>query len=72
MRLFINEANVYIKEDKEGEEVDGDMYYDAEDEDGDRDEGYDRDADSDDEEVGSSDGFELVGMVANSFSSFFW
>jgi hypothetical protein len=70
---FMNEANVYTQEDDEddeGEEVDGELYYDCK-EDIDW-EDFNFEADSEDEEDDSPDGFQLIGMVANSVSSFFW
>jgi hypothetical protein len=69
--VIIHDANIRTKDDNEVEEVDGELYYECE-EGSDGDEDYDYEADSDDEDAGSSDGFELVGMVANSVSSFFW
>jgi len=69
--VIIHDANICTKDDNEGEEVDGELYYNCE-EGGDCDEDCDWEADSSDEDAGSPDGLELVGMVANSVSSFFW
>jgi hypothetical protein len=68
---IINDADACAKDDSKVVVVDGERYYDCE-EAGDEDEDYDYGTDIDDEDVESSDGFELIGMVANSVSSFFW